>query len=235
MNVPSGPRTILALDYHDPKAALRLVEALDPQLCRLKVGKELFTRSGPQLVGTLIEQGYEVFLDLKFHDIPQTVVRAVQAAAELGVWMVNVHASGGRHMMESAANALARYSRAPLLIAVTVLTSLDQYDLHEIGVPRTPADWAVTLAKLAEDSGLDGVVCSAQDLVLLKPEVDAAFLRVTPGIRLPGDDPHDQKRVLDPAAAIRAGSHYLVVGRSVTAATDPLARLHEINAQIEAG
>ncbi|HNN64978.1 MAG TPA: orotidine-5'-phosphate decarboxylase [Pseudomonadales bacterium] len=234
MSSPSGPRTILALDYHDPQAALRLVEMLDPQLCRLKVGKELFTRSGPEFVCKLIEQGYEVFLDLKFHDIPQTVARAVQAAAELGVWMVNVHASGGRHMMESAANALARYPRAPLLIAVTVLTSLDRYDLNEIGVAHTPADWAVTLAKLAEDSGLQGVVCSAQDLAMLKPEVDAAFLRVTPGIRLPGDEQHDQKRVLDPAAAIRAGSHYLVVGRSVTAAADPVAKLHVINAQISA-
>lgn len=232
MTAGLGPRTILALDYQDPQAALRLVSELDPLLCRLKVGKELFTRSGPQFVEKLIKQGYELFLDLKFHDIPQTVARAVEAAADLGVWMVNVHASGGRHMMESAADVLAKRRDAPLLIAVTVLTSLDRYDLNEIGVARAPGDWVVTLARLAQDCGVQGVVCSAQDLPVLRTEMDSAFLRVTPGIRLSGDDPHDQKRVLEPAAAILAGSHYLVVGRSVTTASNPMEKLREINEQI---
>jgi orotidine-5'-phosphate decarboxylase len=230
---PAGPRIIVALDFADADAARSLVERLDPKLCRVKVGKELFTRAGPQFVSGLVGAGYDVFLDLKFHDIPNTVARACAAAADLGVWMLNVHALGGRRMMESARQALESASRArPLLIAVTVLTSLDQADLGEIGLKGTPAENVERLAALAQSSGLDGVVCSAQEAAGLRASRGEGFALVTPGIRPSGAARGDQKRVMTPGEAVRAGSHYLVVGRPVTQAEDPLASLAALNRDI---
>ncbi|GAB5451753.1 MAG: orotidine-5'-phosphate decarboxylase [Halioglobus sp.] len=225
---------IVALDFSSAEAALALVDRLTPARCRLKVGKELFTRGGPQLVEQLQSRGFEVFLDLKFHDIPNTVAGAVKAAADLGVWMVNVHASGGRRMLEAAREALNGVANPPLLIAVTVLTSLSEEDLHELGYSEMPEQRVLRLARLAEECGLDGVVCSAQESTLLQRELGDEFCLVTPGIRLAGDDAGDQRRVVTPAAAMAAGSHYLVVGRSVTAATDPLAALERIADEVSA-
>ncbi|MDE2118689.1 MAG: orotidine-5'-phosphate decarboxylase, partial [Betaproteobacteria bacterium] len=179
----NGPKIIVALDYPEAAPALDLVARLEPALCRLKVGKELFTAAGPQLVEQLRRRNFEVFLDLKFHDIPNTVAQACKAAAALGVWMVNVHALGGRRMMEAARNAVAQAARPPKLIAVTVLTSMAQEDLSELGMNITPADLVLRLATLARDSGLDGVVCSAQEAALLRRECGDKFCLVTPGIR----------------------------------------------------
>ncbi len=219
---------IVALDFASAEAALALVARLDPALCRLKVGKELFTRCGPELVTTLQSLGFEVFLDLKFHDIPNTVAAAVRAAADLGVWMVNVHASGGRRMMEAARAALAAADHQPLLIAVTVLTSMSRADLLELGYSGDSEQRVLELATLARTSGMDGVVCSAQESELLREHCGAEFLLVTPGIRLPGESADDQRRVVTPRLAMDAGSSYLVIGRSITRAANPLARLLEI-------
>jgi orotidine-5'-phosphate decarboxylase len=228
-----GPRLIVALDFPDAHQALEFVDRLDFSLCRLKVGKELFTRSGPALIEKLTAAGFETFLDLKFHDIPNTVARACSAAADLGVWMMNVHALGGRHMLEAARQALetGRGPR-PLLIAVTILTSLDQADLAEIGLSHSPGELVKKLAILTRDCGLDGVVCSPQEAHELKSTLGRDFLLVTPGIRSPGSDAGDQKRIMTPADAIRAGSDYLVVGRPVTQAANPLAVLQELTRQI---
>ncbi len=223
---------VVALDYPAAEPALALVEQLSPRLCRLKVGKELFTRSGPALVEKLQHRGFEVFLDLKFHDIPNTVAGAVRAAAALGVWMVNVHASGGRRMMEAAAEALAAGRTRPRLIAVTVLTSMTESDLRETGCEESLADRVSRLAALAADSGIDGVVCSAQEAPRLRAERGAGFELVTPGIRLAGDDAGDQRRVLTPADAVAAGSDYLVIGRSVTGSTDPLTALRRVHQEL---
>lgn len=223
---------LIALDYASEAAALALAEQLSPELCRLKVGKELFTRSGPQLVEKLQGMGYEIFLDLKFHDIPNTVAGAVRAAADLGVWMVNVHASGGRRMMEAAADVLQSYSQPPLLIAVTVLTSMSEADLQELGYSESPAQRVQRLAALADDSGMDGVVCSALEAPQLRAERREGFCLVTPGIRLAGDSAGDQRRVVTPAEALAKGSDYLVIGRSVTAAAKPLKALKQVQAEI---
>jgi len=223
---------IVALDYPSARPALELVEQLRPRLCRLKVGKELFTRSGPTLVEQLQQRGFEVFLDLKYHDIPNTVAAAVRAAAELGVWMVNVHASGGRRMMEAAAEALQGVSRRPLLIGVTVLTSMGDDDLRELGYTQTATERVLSLAALAADSGLDGVVCSAQEAPALREQRGGDFCLVTPGIRLAGDDVGDQRRVLTPAQAVAAGADYLVIGRSITGASDPLAALQRVHREL---
>lgn len=225
---------IVALDYPSADPALELAARLSPELCRLKVGKELFTRCGPSLVDTLQQQGFEVFLDLKFHDIPNTVAGAVRAAAELGVWMVNVHAGGGRRMMEAAADALASFTSRPQLIAVTVLTSMSDEDLTEMGYAETAAQRVLRLAALTQDSGLDGVVCSAMEAPQLRSERGEAFCLVTPGIRLAGDDAGDQRRVLTPADAIANGSDYLVIGRSVTGAAEPLAALQRVHSELGA-
>jgi orotidine-5'-phosphate decarboxylase len=225
---------VVALDYPSEAPALALADRLAPELCRLKVGKELFTRCGPGLVEALQRRGYEVFLDLKFHDIPNTVAGAVRAAAELGVWMVNVHASGGRRMMEAALEALVGFDRRPLLIGVTVLTSLSDADLAELGYAGPAADRVLTLAALVADSGLDGVVCSALEAPELRLARGPGFRLVTPGIRLAGDDPGDQRRVVSPAEAIARGADYLVIGRSITAAADPLAALHRVHAELAA-
>ncbi len=222
---------IVALDFHDEAAVLGFVSRLDPRTCRLKVGKELFTATGPKLVETLVARGFEVFLDLKFHDIPNTVASACKVAAELGVWMVDVHASGGRRMISAAREALESYSQRPLLIAVTDLTSLDPSDLAELGIADA-ASQASMLAKLAAEAGADGVVCSAHEAARLKAERGADFALVTPGIRLDHAPADDQRRVMTPTAALAAGSHYLVIGRPITQAADPHAVLTRILADI---
>jgi orotidine-5'-phosphate decarboxylase len=228
----NDPKIIVALDYPDAAPALALAARLDSALCRLKVGKELFTAAGPQLLAQFMQRGFEIFLDLKFHDIPNTVAQACKAAAAEGVWMVNVHALGGRKMMEAAREAVAQAARPPKLIAVTVLTSMAQHDLAEIGITASPADQVLRLARLAQDCGLDGVVCSAQEAALLRRECGAAFCLVTPGIRPADAAADDQSRIMTPRAALDAGSHYLVIGRPITRAADPLRALQDISQQI---
>ena len=229
----NSTKIIVALDFADAASALALVERLDPALCRLKVGKELFTAAGPELVRALVARGFEVFLDLKFHDIPNTVAAACRAAAGLGVWMMNVHASGGRRMMTAAQEALAGLPQPPLLIAVTVLTSMSAEDLGEVGVSDAPADQVLRLARLTQDCRLDGVVCSAQEATLLRADLGAAFRLVTPGIRPAGTEAGDQRRVMTPVEALRAGATDLVIGRPITAAADPLAALQQIQSEIQ--
>lgn len=229
-----GARVIVALDYATGGEALAFAQRLDPARCRVKVGKELFTVAGPALVGQLVDRGFDVFLDLKYHDIPNTVAAACKAAAGLGVWMVNVHASGGRTMMTAAREALAGAAHRPKLIAVTVLTSMGAEDLREIGQIEEPAVLVERLARLTADSGLDGVVCSAQEAQRLRLACGAGFCLVTPGIRLPDAAQDDQKRVVTPQLAVRNGADYLVVGRPITQAADPLAVLDRINTEIAA-
>ncbi|TXT25637.1 MAG: orotidine-5'-phosphate decarboxylase [Gallionellaceae bacterium] len=228
----TGPKIIVALDCQQAAPALDLAARLEPALCRLKVGKELFTATGPQLVEQLMRRGYEVFLDLKFHDIPNTAAQACKAAAALGVWMVNVHALGGRKMMEAASVAVAQAAHPPKLIAVTVLTSMARGDLAEIGIAAEPAEMVLRLARLARDSGLGGVVCSAQEAALLRRECGEAFCLVTPGIRLADAAADDQSRVMTPRAALEAGSSYLVIGRPITRAADPALALRQILEQM---
>ncbi|HWQ40140.1 MAG TPA: orotidine-5'-phosphate decarboxylase [Burkholderiales bacterium] len=227
------PRIIVALDFPDAARALALSERLSPELCRVKVGKELFTAAGPALVATLARRGFAVFLDLKFHDIPNTVAQACRAAAGLGVWMLNVHALGGREMMEAARAALDGADRRPRLVAVTILTSLAREGLAEVGISGEPAEAALRLARLARQAGLDGVVCSAHEARLVRTACDESFLRVTPGIRLAEGPADDQKRVMTPRAAIEAGASYLVIGRPVTRAADPRAVVERIVREIE--
>ena len=211
---------------------MALAQRLDPTLCRVKVGKELFTRAGPAVVEHLQKMGFEVFLDLKFHDIPNTVAGALRSAAELGVWMVNVHASGGRRMLEAAAEALANRRQAPLLIGVTVLTSMDDTDLAELGYTDTVIERVQRLAGLSADAGLDGVVCSAQEAPLLRRRFGDGFALVTPGIRTQSTSAGDQRRVVTPAQALELGSSYLVIGRSLTGAPDPALALKEVLSDI---
>ncbi|OHY53656.1 orotidine-5'-phosphate decarboxylase [Shewanella algae] len=221
---------VVALDFDNKFKALQLIDKLDPSMCRLKVGKEMFTLFGPQLVKEIHDRGFDLFLDLKFHDIPNTVAKAVTAAAEMGVWMVNVHASGGLAMMEAARRALLPYGdNAPLLIAVTVLTSMSDDELKLIGVAGSAEDQVRRLARLTQKAGLDGVVCSARESSMLKAELGTDFKLVTPGIRPAGSDAGDQKRIMTPAEAMAAGSDYLVIGRPITQAVDPLATLHAIH------
>ena len=233
MNSTHDSKIIIALDFKDEAAALALVEQLEPSLCRLKVGKELFVRCGPLLVKKLINKGFDVFLDLKFHDIPNTVAAACQAAADMGVWMVNVHACGGRKMMQAANEAIQLSSHKPLLIAVTVLTSLSRQDIAEIGLDIEPAEQVLRLARLARDSGMDGVVCSPQEVKLLKQEIAQDFTLVTPGVRPAGAAIGDQQRIMTPAQALSAGSDYLVIGRPITAAPDPLYAVNNIIKECE--
>ena len=226
-------RIIVALDAAEADAALALAARLDPKLCRVKVGKELFVAAGPEVVHRLQERGFEVFLDLKFHDIPNTVAGACRAAARLGVWMMNVHASGGAVMMQAAREAVEGVARPPLLIAVTVLTSLTDAALAEVGFAGSAADTVERLGRLARASGMDGVVCSAQEAPLLRRAAGDDFVLVTPGIRLPTDAKGDQSRVVTPTDAVRLGAHYLVIGRPITAAKDPAATLESIRASLE--
>ena len=226
-------KIIVALDFDSSSRALNFVDNLDPKLCRLKIGKELFTAAGPNLVEAMIEKEFDVFLDLKFHDIPNTVASAVQVAADLGVWMLNVHISGGSAMMQSAKDAiLSHRDRKPILIGVTVLTSITSTELSEIGIDNNLKDHVVKLAKLAYQSGLDGVVCSAEEAKLLRNSMPADFILVTPGIRREQDAAGDQKRVITPSQAIRNGSDYLVVGRPITQAASPSAALAAFNSEI---
>ena len=233
MTVAQNSRIIVALDFDSAEQALALVKQLEPGRCRLKVGKELFTRGGPELVSALQQLGFEIFLDLKFHDIPNTCAQAVRAAADLGVWMVNVHASGGRAMMEAARDALEQYgAKRPHLIAVTALTSLNTPDLLEVGFANTAEQLVERLALLTRDCGLDGVVCSSREVARLRGLIGDDFLLVTPGIRPTGSGADDQKRVMTPAAALAAGSDYLVIGRPITRSSDPLAELRMIQEDI---
>lgn len=228
------PRVIVALDYADAQQANELVTRLDPALCRLKVGKELFTRAGPVFVEQIVGRGFKVFLDLKFHDIPNTVAGACRAAADLGVWMINVHALGGIKMMAAAREAIDSVSgKRPRLIAVTILTSLGADDIREIGLAGDPGENALRLAGIAQRAGLDGVVCSPQEAARLRASLGNAFMLVTPGIRPAGASSDDQSRIMTPSKAIEAGSDYLVIGRPVTQAPDPAGALATINTEIE--
>lgn len=229
----SNSKVVIALDYDSEHNALEFVDKLDPSQCRLKVGKEMFTLFGPELVRKLVARHFDVFLDLKFHDIPNTVAKSVAAAAELGVWMVNVHASGGQRMMEAAKAALVPYGeKAPILIAVTVLTSMEQEDLAQMGGNISPAEQVSRLAALTKNSGLDGVVCSSQEAAMLKAELGADFQLITPGIRPEGSERGDQRRIMTPRQAVDAGADYLVIGRPITQAKSPKQVLEEINATL---
>lgn len=234
--VTTSSPVVVALDYDNRDKALAFVDRIDPRDCRLKVGKEMFTLFGPQFVRELQQRGFDIFLDLKFHDIPNTVAHAVAAAADLGVWMVNVHASGGARMMTAAREALLPFGNdAPLLIAVTVLTSMESSDLQDLGIALSPADYAAKLAQLTKNCGLDGVVCSAQEAVLFKQTLGQAFKLVTPGIRPAGSDAGDQRRIMTPVQALAAGVDYMVIGRPVTQSADPAQTLRDINASLNVG
>lgn len=231
----ASPRILVAMDFDNSQACLEMASRLHPEWCRLKVGKELFTAAGPQVVETLMSRGFDVFLDLKFHDIPNTTAKAVKAAAELGVWMVNVHASGGERMMAAARNELEKRSGpVPLLIAVTVLTSMEGSDLAQIGIAREPHEQVLQLATLAQQSGMDGVVCSAQEARILSSALGADFCLVTPGIRPADAAADDQRRIVTPVDAMAAGSHYLVIGRPITQSADPAATCRTIAESIAA-
>lgn len=220
---------IVAVDFADVKSAWNFIDRVEPNDCRLKIGKELFTHAGPDFIKQIMNKGFDVFLDLKFHDIPNTVAKAVVAAADLGVWMTNVHASGGARMMQAAKDALYPYGKdAPLLIAVTVLTSMEAVDLQEIGIPVSPLEQATKLALLAKNCGLDGVVCSAKEVQSFRTRLGSDFKLVTPGIRPVGSNPDDQRRIMTPQRAQAAGSDYLVIGRPITQAEDPSSALQDI-------
>lgn len=218
----SNSPIIIALDFDSIDNALALVDQFEPKECRLKIGKEMFTRFGPSFITILQQKGFDIFLDLKFHDIPNTVARAVAAAADLGVWMVNVHASGGTRMLEAAKNILLPYgANAPKLIAVTVLTSMEEADLHDLGLSCSLFDYAEKLADLAYKVGLDGVVCSAHEAKRFKQKFGANFQLVTPGIRLEDSQKDDQKRIMSPSKAIMNGADFIVIGRLITRALNP--------------
>ena len=220
---------IVAVDFSNTKSAWNFIDKVEPKDCRLKIGKELFTHAGPDFIKQIQQKGFDIFLDLKFHDIPNTVAKAVAAAAELGVWMTNVHASGGVRMMEAAKDALYQYGKdAPLLIAVTVLTSMESSDLKEIGIDVSPLEQATRLALLAKNCGLDGVVCSAKEVQSFRTRLGSDFKLVTPGIRPAGSTPDDQRRIMTPQRAQAAGADYLVIGRPITQADDPSKALQTI-------
>ncbi|KII79718.1 orotidine-5'-phosphate decarboxylase [Vibrio renipiscarius] len=226
-------KVIVALDYDNQADAFAFVDRIDPASCRLKVGKEMFTLFGPDFVKELHKRGFSVFLDLKFHDIPNTCSKAVRAAAEMGVWMVNVHASGGERMMAASREILEPYGNdRPLLIGVTVLTSMEQSDLAGIGLDMAPKDQVIRLASLTQNAGLDGVVCSAHESSMLKSALGQEFKLITPGIRPAGSDQGDQRRIMTPVEAMQAGSDYLVIGRPITQAADPASVLAAINATL---
>ncbi len=226
-------RIVVALDYPDADAARAFVAKIRPELCRLKVGKELFVAAGPAFVQELVGEGYDVFLDLKFHDIPNTVAQACKAAARLGVWMINVHASGGPRMLSAAREALEALPQRPLLIAVTVLTSMGGDELKAIGVEADAEQQVLRLAGLTHAAGLDGVVCSALEAPALRQAIGPDFCLVTPGIRPAGSASGDQTRILTPVQALQAGADYLVIGRPITQAADPLAVLESVAQECE--
>lgn len=223
---------IVALDAKSQYDALTIAEQLDPALCRVKVGKELFTHEGPAVVKALHDKGFEVFLDLKFHDIPNTTAQAVCAAADLGVWMVNVHAAGGRKMMETCVERLKAGNYQTQLIAVTVLTSMGREDLKDIGLDIEPFQQVQRLAKLTQESGLDGVVCSAQEAKMLRETLGQDFALVTPGIRPDGSNADDQKRIVTPKQAMLDGSTHMVIGRPITKSDNPRQTLKDILATL---
>ncbi|MFQ3322286.1 MAG: orotidine-5'-phosphate decarboxylase [Pseudomonadales bacterium] len=223
---------IVPLDFNNANDALAMAEQLDPNKCRVKVGKELFTSAGPDVVRRLIDIGFDVFLDMKYYDIPNTVAGAVRAAAELGVWMVNVHASGGSRMMTAAVDAVQQSTHKPILIAVTVLTSMDTEDLIELGINIEPIEQVKKLALLAQSSGMDGVVCSAAEASELKRITHDKFCLVTPGIRPVGSAADDQRRIVTPYDALANGSDYLVIGRPIVKSADPAKVLDEILATL---
>lgn len=225
-------KVIVALDYADINEARKLVEKLTPELCKLKVGKEMFTRFGPEFVKELCKLNFDVFLDLKFHDIPNTVAKACEAAADLGVWMMNVHAQGGMRMMEAAKEALVSSNSEAKLIAVTVLTSMDKDDLNLLGITQEPSELAQSLAQLTHNAGLNGIVCSAKEAVQMRSKFTDDFLLVTPGIRPAGSASDDQRRIMTPVDAISAGSSYLVIGRPITKSDNPESVLRTINSEI---
>jgi len=222
----SESKIIVALDYSNEDEALNFIKKVNPELCKLKIGKELFTVAGPQFVEKIVAMGFDVFLDLKFHDIPNTVMKACHAASELGVWMVNVHALGGKTMMQAAKEGVSHSSTK--LIAVTILTSMGQEDLNQIGIETDVKDQVVNLARLANDAGLDGVVCSAKEVSILRENLGNDFLLVTPGIRPAGNETSDQKRVMTPREAVDTGSSYLVIGRPITQSESPIDTLEMI-------
>lgn len=228
----NDPKVIIALDFPSADRAQQFAEQLDPASCRLKIGKELFTAGGPLLVERLQSRGFDIFLDLKFHDIPNTVAQACRAAASLGVWMVNVHALGGRRMLDAARGAIEKGGRTRL-IAVTVLTSMNQQDLEELGIERSPQEMVSSLAAMTQQCGLDGVVCSAQEAAMLRRERGSTFLLVAPGIRPANASADDQSRITTPHDAVLLGASYLVVGRPITQAEEPVAALAQINREID--
>ena len=232
INTNHDPKIVIALDYANTQDALQFAEQLDPAICRLKVGKELFTVAGPKLVEALIAKGFGVFLDLKFHDIPTTVAKACEAASRLGVWMLNVHASGGSAMMEAAREGVERSGQKPILIAVTVLTSMNQEMLNEVGVAGSVSDQVLKLASLTQKSGLDGIVCSAQEAPMIRKALGDKFCLVTPGVRPADAALDDQSRVVTPSQALALGSSYLVIGRPITKSKNPLETLIKIHEEI---
>ncbi len=219
---------IVAIDSHTVAQAQQLIQQLDPKLCRVKIGKGLFTLAGPMLVEYAQRQGFEVFLDLKFHDIPNTVAHAIRSAASLGVWMVNVHALGGVRMLEAAQQALASSTHRPLLTAVTILTSLTEQELPAIGIMNSVQTQVMQLATLAQQCGLDGVVCSSQEAHQIKSQLNPPFITVCPGIRPLQSAADDQRRIMTPALAKTAGADYLVIGRAITQSANPLLELQTI-------
>ncbi len=232
----TDPKVIVALDFSTAEQTLKFVESVTPEICRLKIGKELFTSSGPDLVKQLVDMGFDIFLDLKFHDIPNTVNKAVAAACQLGVWMLNVHAFGGRAMMQAAKEAVdsSHVVKAPKLIAVSVLTSTNQDGLHELGINKTVQQTVIDLTKMSLECGLDGMVCSANEAEMMRQKFGSSPILVTPGIRPAGSASNDQQRIMTPEMAMKSGSSYLVIGRPITQHTQPLDELNRINASLGA-
>ena len=228
-----NPKVIVALDYSDEESLMAFVNRVSPELCGLKVGKELFTACGPASVEILVKRGFSVFLDLKYHDIPNTVHRACSAAKDLGVWMINVHALGGAEMIQAAKVGLGVNTDRPLLTAVTILTSMDHAALTSIGFEHSATSLVERLARLSESSGADGVVCSANEVGMLSTIFGREFLKVTPGIRPGGVTNDDQKRIMSPSQAVRVGADYLVIGRPITQSEDPVRALEVILKEVQ--
>lgn len=227
----NNSKIIVALDFGSLSETEDFLKKVKGQNCRVKVGKELFTNEGPNVIKLIQQYGFEIFLDLKFHDIPNTVSRAIKASCNLGIWMVNVHASGGKQMLLAAREAVDSSSNKPILIAVTILTSYDNYSFQELGFKNNLLDQIAYLATLSENSGMDGIVCSANDIPSIKPLVKEKFQFITPGVRLTNSN-NDQKRVTTPEDAIKQGSNYLVIGRPITSSKDPAALIEKINQKI---